>query len=619
MSMKLTIFIFFLSTLSLSSYSIEHIAKVTKLRGEVTQLIPGSYKARLLKIGDTVIEDTSLVTRARSFVRIEFLDGSSSSLGPNSKLIISKMNRSGKGILTLLKGQLRSKINGSNTSSKGHKFLVKTRSAALGVRGTEFQTIYNPDNHITNLLTFKGEVSMAKLDSEDSRYVSEIDKISNRQLSETKRLQLKNELKGEMERSLASNRSVNVKRGQFSMTIDSMDSATLPVRINPVQLNALYANNELSQAEKSSSKLYNANTFEKTRDFISPVAQEVSTEGVYDSNKSKYAQKSGGFIDTKSAIYIPPEKTAIFSQSKNMYIARKVGSFESNTGEYSAPKGLRLDPGKGFVVMNSSQLGSEVKNKKKNQAAILNNIIDKKLVLKKRPRADRSKFYNQLELFSKNSISIKVEHFNQTIKHFDSPQTPGQDIKGDGNGFTLSWNHSSGGKWQPITNFSYKSIRFDDAELGIFKQGSSSLYGMEIGMRRYINSRLNLSSKVALNQNFFTASSSANSVTSYDLRKATVPSLDFVAQWFFIKSKRYDFDLKLGLMGSLNKTAKDISYKSGLGAKVALGYRYWFSKEFWTRIDYSYLSDDHDISGTNYSATNSLTHSGLGLELGYSL
>ena len=69
------------------------------------------------------------------------------------------MKKNEVGIITLLKGKIRSKVKKTKAHSK-NKFFVKTQNAALGVRGTDFQTIYNPENNVTNLLTFKGKVAM---------------------------------------------------------------------------------------------------------------------------------------------------------------------------------------------------------------------------------------------------------------------------------------------------------------------------------------------------------------------------------------------------------------------------------------------------------------------------
>ncbi|MCR9204447.1 MAG: FecR domain-containing protein, partial [Halobacteriovoraceae bacterium] len=136
------------------------VAEVSLLRGKVSQLAPGERLARTLKVGDKVREDTSILTGDKSFVQIKYDDGSRTSLGPNSKIVVVKMDKKGNGVLNLLKGRVRNNVKQDYEGKK--KFYVRTRNAALGVRGTEFETIYNSDSNLTSLLTYKGEVAMVK-------------------------------------------------------------------------------------------------------------------------------------------------------------------------------------------------------------------------------------------------------------------------------------------------------------------------------------------------------------------------------------------------------------------------------------------------------------------------
>ena len=48
------------------------IAEVVRIRGEATQLSPGAHLARAVAIGDKFVEDTSIVTGPKSFLKIKF-------------------------------------------------------------------------------------------------------------------------------------------------------------------------------------------------------------------------------------------------------------------------------------------------------------------------------------------------------------------------------------------------------------------------------------------------------------------------------------------------------------------------------------------------------------------
>ena len=118
-----------------------------------------------MKKGDKIFVDTSLVTYKKSFVQVAYFNGGSVNIGPNSKAIITQTSKKRKGVIGLLKGSIRSNYrNPSVRKSPDLKFFIKTNTAAMGVRGTDFQVIYNPENTVTNLLTFEGEVSIVRVE-----------------------------------------------------------------------------------------------------------------------------------------------------------------------------------------------------------------------------------------------------------------------------------------------------------------------------------------------------------------------------------------------------------------------------------------------------------------------
>lgn len=624
MKLNTILFLFLLFLSTSNSHSKANIAKVVKIRGKVTLLRPGGLEAVKVKMNDQLSEDSSIVTYRRSFIRIMFDDGSTVSLGPKSKIVVSKMNKKGKGILTLLKGQLRSKVRGTDKKSKNHKLLIKTRTAALGVRGTEFQTIFNPENNITNLLTYKGEVAIAKVETAPrtvKSYENSAHKIGTQKLSKTEEIQLKNKLNEKMESALQSKNSVVVKSGQFAGTLDSVKKATLPVNISPVQLDSLYANTELVKKPKSKVKLSKLGDLKKKKFILKTVKQEIPPEGVNDAVSGDFAQKSGGFIDIESGLYIPPEKSSVFSQEKNVYIAQNVGNFDVQTGEYFAPKGLALKAGHGFVVAKTSKMSKEEVKKNKIKANELNSVIDKSIVLKKKViRKSKVHYYNQLELISKNAISIELRNFNYEISHSDSPQTAPGVMDHDGKGIKLNWDHSAGGKWQPITYLSYDEVNFKGQELSVFQQSSKSLFGMGVGVRRHIGQRLNFLGQLSINQYFIPASTtSTTGSTTFDLRRVAIASGLIGAQWFFAKSRRYDFDLEGGLLLNSSKTAKDLKVSSSIGLTLGTGFRYWFKKNFWSKLSFDVVANNFDVKSTNYSATEEVTRSSLGIEFGFVL
>ena len=591
------------------------IGTVSELRGAASVFMSGTPKARRLKAKESVREDAAIVTYRGSFIRIKLNDGSTISLGPNSKIIITKMNGAGSGIVTLLNGQLRARLVPREKKDGVNKFLIRTKSAAIGSNGADFQALYNSKNSITNLLVFSGEVAISKGEHKVLKgrsYNSRVQALSSIRLNNSQRFRLKRKLADIMERSLSSAKALVVKAGQFSSSVGGVQGLTLPVNISPMQLGLLYENTDLAyKVDTSKSTIL----MESTRaSSIRVVPQEVPKERTYDRRNAIYAQKSGGFIDLASALYIPPAANAVYSQKIGVYVPRNIGGVESETGQYVAPEGLTLDAEKGFLARNltsKDKLQSRIE-----RAKDLNTVIDKDVVIRSFEVIVPSKFYSQLELFTKDSLAIKLTSISNTIDHTGSSSTSDKSLKKTGNGFSLMWNHAAGGKWQPVSAFHYKNIRFSGEDLGVFNQGSSNLFGMDIGMRRFLSERFNFSAMLKLKQNYYT---SGSSTLEYRLQKSTFTNLDIGGQYLIIKSKRFDVDLRAALSYVPSKTGRDVEIGSSSLMTLGGGLRFWLKRNSWVKLGLESQSTSFDISSENYSATDDNSMFEIGLELGFIL
>lgn len=158
----------------------ENFAKAKIVKGSVTVLIPGAKEAKELKEGDSLPEDTSILTKERSFVKIVLHEGSELNLGPSSKMVLER-HRSNKepGVVNLITGKLKSTIK--KEINNDVKMILKTRSASMGVRGTDFLIVYNPETEAASLVTFEGKVAIVPGKSTD---IQELKKT----LTETKDL-----------------------------------------------------------------------------------------------------------------------------------------------------------------------------------------------------------------------------------------------------------------------------------------------------------------------------------------------------------------------------------------------------------------------------------------------
>jgi hypothetical protein len=108
-------------------------------------------------------------TEKSSFVKLSFIDKSIITVGPNSSFKVTAFSKSEAGILTLIKGSIRAQVTKDYMEledKEKSKLFIKTETAAMGIRGTDFQVSHNAQTGITDLLTIEGRVAMNKLPSE---------------------------------------------------------------------------------------------------------------------------------------------------------------------------------------------------------------------------------------------------------------------------------------------------------------------------------------------------------------------------------------------------------------------------------------------------------------------
>lgn len=357
------------------------VAKVIVLRGQVrTKGKDGKVTA--LKKNDWIVEGAVIQTGERSFAKMLFIDKSQMSLGPKSQMKITSFPKSKAGIISLMKGQLRSKVSKDymdiNNKNKS-KLFIKTKTAAMGVRGTDFQVNYNPSNQATSLITFEGAVSMARIDLSGRLPAA----LSNRKV---------------LEKMVSSKRAVLVTKGRYSGVSSNTKRPNIPVKISPAQFESMQKNdgskqtNEQTKAapEKKYRNIVPAGMNSKevanggkevdkqivnsigksaaieirkevVRDEKAPIAMAslgqamtAPPEGINNSETGAFAPPAGGLIDTQSGLYVPPPPGSNFDSNTQVYQSpESYGSFDQATGDYVPPAGLELDAATGQFVANT--------------------------------------------------------------------------------------------------------------------------------------------------------------------------------------------------------------------------------------------------------------------------
>jgi hypothetical protein len=359
-------------------------AKVLMVRGKATKLLPGAKKATPVKRGEMLPEDTSIVTKDKSIVRLKFADKSSVNIGPKSMLVVSKMPKKKANMLNLLTGAIKSEVDKRNqkTGSK-NKMIIKTRSAVMGVRGTKFQTIYNPANKSTSLVTIEGKVAMVKRKQTPPKVIKKVvekpvesaaeqgasEAVKEKVVEQVAVVQSPEDELAELDNVLeTSEEVVEVPEGRYSGVVEKAETATEPVKIAPKQYDAL--------AKSMNSK-------KKAKDVMKTTKEEAAKAA---KTAGKTAPRAGGYIDFQTGIYVAPPEDAKLDKTTGTFKAKEdIGTIDAETGDYVPPKGVELDAKKGFVIKEEKGEKVAMADKKRLQRTLakLNNEVKKQVVVNK--------------------------------------------------------------------------------------------------------------------------------------------------------------------------------------------------------------------------------------------
>lgn len=352
-----------LMTMSFATLASDNVAKVILMRGMVkARLTDGSIVD--VKADQSLPEGATVQTAEKSFVKLLFIDKSQMNLGPNSQMVINAFPKKEAGIITLVKGQIRSQVTKDymemDDKSKS-KLYIKTKTAAMGIRGTDFQVNYNPKNQNTALITFEGRVAMAHIDrnAREERFDQ-----------------------GRLERVVSSDKAVMVTQGQISaVNLNVAERAMVPTKLGTKQIEAL-ENNETGLKESSIDS--NAKQFRNpippgaegaafsntTSELDKEVAKmglnikanlpqtavsdkSASPEGFFNMATGEYKLPAGSIVDLNTVNIVPPPSNAVFDANSGTYIVpESFGKIDKVTGEYKAPAGLALGADGQFTVVD---------------------------------------------------------------------------------------------------------------------------------------------------------------------------------------------------------------------------------------------------------------------------
>ncbi len=339
-----------LVSLLLAAPTVADDVRVTFLKGKAIYVSP-NQKKYLLKKGMLLKKDGLIKTAKRSILKIQFTNGSTLSMGPESSMTVNHEVPTKPKLVELIRGKVRGAINPKIAPQKGfdHKMIIKTRSASVGVRGTEFVVIYNEKNHITSNITLKGEVDLYKKSDEvifeDLR--EELDKKGRRvKLGQDDQILA-------MEQDLKNYRTKRVPVGHFAGAFPSYEKAISPVQISDHQLLALGKNKNLKMGTKGKVKRSGVSLGPLKSPNSSLVPEPRKSQRLdkneYNKNQNDEGVRHGGHVDLNTGIYIaPPEGAPLDKKTGKYLVPDELGGVDSETGEYIPPHGVKLDPLYGF-------------------------------------------------------------------------------------------------------------------------------------------------------------------------------------------------------------------------------------------------------------------------------
>lgn len=344
-----------------------NVAKVLIMRGMVkAKLSDGSVID--VKVDQSIPEGAVLQTAEKSFVKLIFIDKSQMNLGPNSQMVINAFPKKEAGIITLVKGQIRSQVTKDYMDmddKNKSKLYIKTKTAAMGIRGTDFQVNFNAENQNTALITFEGKVAMAHIASGERE--AKFDQ-------------------GSLERVVSSDKAVMVTQGQISaVNLNVAERAMEPTKLGTKQIEALEKNEtglkETSAGEESSKQFRNpippgadgaafSNTSSELDKEIAKVAgsdiaaavktqpaataEKGDAKGFFNEQTGEYKLPAGSIVDLNTVNIIPPPENAVFDPNSNTYVVPETyGKIDKITGEYKAPEGLQLGADGKFVLVDA--------------------------------------------------------------------------------------------------------------------------------------------------------------------------------------------------------------------------------------------------------------------------
>lgn len=147
------------------------VGRFTLVEGRVDLLKDGKLPAVAVKVGSPVGSGDVVRTKSMSRAQITFIDNSTLTISPESRIAIEEFvfdeaNNKRSAVLKIFQGLALAVVN-KIIKAEEPDFVVKTHTAIVGVRGTEFGMRLAPNS--STILNFAGETQVGNIFPEVSR------------------------------------------------------------------------------------------------------------------------------------------------------------------------------------------------------------------------------------------------------------------------------------------------------------------------------------------------------------------------------------------------------------------------------------------------------------------
>lgn len=319
-------------------------------------------------------------------------------------------------------------------------------------------------------------------------------------------------------------------------------------------------------------------------------------------------------------------ETSEFHGKTETFIPKTTGQFVAETGQYIPPKGLVLDAKKGFIISDRKSKG-EKKRVLLTLRSDLNKVIAQDIILAD-PEKDKkntmisARVLSNRERFTKNMVSFTIRPYAETIDYTDSTNGSFQLEGSGGKAFEIDWEHNSTNRLQLATGFIAKMIDYkEDPKLiaNSLDFPSDNLFSFYGGLKYYLGTRINLKSRVIFDQGHYVNFRTVNNALDPQLSRITVSKVTFGGELEAIRSNsgKYSLDISAEVMSNMLKNAGNLEISRGFGYDVDISMKYWPEVYWWLKLGFNTESMSNDFTGTNYTATHTVSSSGFLISTGY--